>query len=456
MRQGLQLNTKLQQELRLTPQLRQSIEILRYSTMDLIEYIQEKSMENPVLEVEEKQNHDAIVVEDGNKANQLEKEIYAGTYETKRVSKRTDRDDEYSFLNFATKEETLVEHLIDQLNISFLNPKQKAIGLSIISSINENGYLCEDLSCVFLSFEANKEEILDVLSVIQTFDPPGIAARNLTECLMLQMDESRDLARAILEDNLEDLAANRLSKIAKNQGRSIQEISREVDYIKSLNPKPGMSFSSDTAMKYIIPDAKVELQGEGVSILMNDDYVPTVYTNEMYVPLMNSSDKEVAEYITEKVNAANWLMKSIEQRRSTIRRIVESIVQHQMEFFIKGQKYLMPMTQKQIAEELDIHESTVCRATSEKYIETPRGIYELKYFFTTTIDACSGTEDGFSSTSVKSYIQDIVSKEETKKPYSDEKIRKELLRHNIDISRRTVAKYREELGILNSRLRRTF
>ncbi len=454
MKQSLHLTTKLQQELRLTPELRQSIELLRYSTMDLIEFINEQLSENPVLEAQDRSKHVEIKQEDAETTERKEQEIYAGTYESPYRSRKSNNDEEYSFLNYVAKEETLIEHLIDQLNMSFLTKRQKRIGMTILAAIDDNGYLCEDLSCLVFEDAVDADEVLDVLRVIQTFEPAGVGARCLSECLMLQIPPERELAKTIVKNNLEDIASNKIQKIAKDYGVTPEQVSDEIAYIKSLNPKPGMSFAGDVATKFVVPDAKIEFHNDRLIVLMNNDNIPNLYMNSMYTSLATSEDTEVAKFVTGRMNSANWLMKSIEQRQSTIRRILSVIVDNQEDFFRKGEKHLAPMTQKQVADEIGIHESTVCRATTDKYVETPMGVFELKYFFSSNIDCTSG--DGVFSTSVKAHLQELIEEENKKKPYSDEKLRKLLFAKGIEISRRTIAKYREDLNIPNSALRKQF
>ncbi|MCG4582749.1 RNA polymerase factor sigma-54, partial [Anaerosalibacter bizertensis] len=302
------------------------------------------------------------------------------------------------------------------------------------------------------------ERVEKVLLQIQTFDPVGVGARDLKECLIIQLKDRKiddENAYRIVEDYLEDVAHNRLLKMSKELGIELKKVQDICDYIKTLEPKPGRCFSGDVEeVKYITPDITLRyLDGEYI-IILNDITAPRLNINRFYRELMSKSDDpNIIEFLTDKLNSAMWVIKSIEQRRMTIYNVVESILKFQKDFFERGEKALKPLTLKDVADDIGVHESTVSRATNGKYIQTPRGLFELKYFFTSGVTSGKGD---VSATSIKAMIRDLIEKEDPKKPLSDQKISNILKGKSISISRRTVAKYRDEMDIPSSSIRRRY
>jgi RNA polymerase sigma-54 factor len=305
---------------------------------------------------------------------------------------------------------------------------------------------------------APAEKLLEVLNVIQTFQPPGVGARDLRECLMLQLERAgkqHTLEYLIIRDYMDALGRRRLPEIAKGLDQPIEEIQEAVERIARLEPRPGRDFLPDNDV-YILPEVFVARSGDDYAVTTNDEQVPHLRISNTYKDLMAqaNSSAEVREYIREKIRAGKFLIKSLHQRQQTILNIAKEIVKRQREFMEKGVAYLKPMTMAQVAEVVGVHETTVSRAVSGKYMETPRGIFEMKYFFTSGFQTAQG--EGLSNTSVKDMIAEIFGKEDTGKPLSDQEVVKMLAEKGINIARRTVAKYRAELNILPSNLRKVY
>ena len=329
----------------------------------------------------------------------------------------------------------------------------------MIGSIDQNGYLTAKLDDVARQLNVDLEEVEKALELIQSFNPPGLGARDLPECLILQLrqyDKDSEIARNIINNHLTDLARGRLNHIAQKVGAPVRKVQEICDLIRTLDPKPGLQFSGDE-IKYVTPDVIVEkIEGEYV-VIINDFNFPRLIVNNMYESMLKQADaqsQEARKYLEEKIGSAIWLIRSIEQRRMTLYRVSRCIVDLQTEFLDKGVKYLKPMTLRQVAEMINVHESTVSRATTNKYMQTPQGLFELKYFFSTGVE-CSG-EDKVSSKSIKHMLQDIVAREDPQHPISDEAISQQLQEKGIRISRRTVAKYRQELNIPSTSARRRY
>jgi RNA polymerase sigma-54 factor len=363
---------------------------------------------------------------------------------------------EYSFENFVSYTPSLKDYLIEQLNMISLDSAEYRIADYIIQNINSNGYLDSTVVEMASQLQVSEEEVEAVLTVIQSFEPYGVGARSLKECLLIQVRDEKDfLIKRVISDHLEDIASNKIASIAKDLDITIQKAQEYVDFIKCLEPKPGRTFRGDgDDTRYITPDASIEeIDGEYV-IFINDVTGPRLNINQYYKSLLkDGGDVETTEFLQEKLNSAMWLIKSIEQRRQTLYKVVESILKYQKEFLIHGDKRLVPLTLKDVAEDIEMHESTISRATSGKYVQTPRGVFELKYFFTTGLSGKSGE---VSATSVKSIIKGIIDSEDQKKPLSDQVISNILKERGMEVSRRTVAKYRDELKIPSSSRRRRF
>lgn len=456
MRMGFELALKQTQKLVMTPELRQAIKLLQFNSYELNEYLETQMESNPLIEREIKKDKEEVSL---NEKDDIDWKEYSNQYDDISYKKINKDKDEYNYENFITKEESLKEHLIFQLDLTLFNDKDKLIGTIIIESIDSNGYLKSSIEDIVSYLNVDEGRVMNVLEVIQTFDPIGVGARDLKECLKIQLkNEKKDNEDilAIIDDHLEDVASNRLNNISKELDISIKRVQDICDIIKSLEPKPGRGFpSDDDDIKYVKPDVILEeIDGEYI-IRVNDTTAPRLIINDFYKDMLNKHNEHnnASKFINNKLNSAMWLIKSIEQRRMTIFKVVTSIVLYQKSFFDKGQKYLIPLTLKEIADDIDMHESTVSRATNGKYVQTPRGLFELKYFFSSSIKGDSGD---IASTGVKSMLKDLIENENIKKPLSDQKISNIFKEKDINISRRTIAKYRDELNIPSSSKRRRY
>ena len=472
MKLGYDLTIEQTQKLTMTPELIQAIQILQFNTQELDEFVQDELMQNPVLEFDktyDEKNRDEVSKSEEMDAKACEqadidlrekvKEAEYDDISYKQWEYSRDKDEDYSFEQFVSKEETLEDSLLLQLTFSSLKGEDLKIGRFLVEAIDDNGYLTVTTEEVAKVFQVETEKVEEVLDVIQTFEPSGVGARDLKECLIIQL-----AARGLLEDtveyiilhHLEDLGENKLNKVAKALGLPIGQVQMVCDLIRSLEPKPGRSFASGSNVKYITPDVTVEKIDGEYQVITNEYSAPRLMVSPYYTNLARSAldDMELNKYLNEKYNAAIWLIKSIEQRKQTIFNVVDAVIKHQKEFLDHGTKYLKTLTLKQVADDLGIHESTVSRAINGKYMQTPRGVFEIKYFFSSGVAGSDG--EGVSSNSIKSMIKDIIDGEDPKNPYSDQDMVKLLSDRGIEISRRTVAKYREGLNILSSSKRRRY
>jgi RNA polymerase sigma-54 factor len=362
-----------------------------------------------------------------------------------------------SWENSLTKKTSLEDHLIWQLRLSKIMEREESIGLYIIGNLDENGYLALTVDDICNATESTAEEVQAVLKRIRFFDPVGVAARDLRECLLAQLENlglADSLAARIVADFLPHLESKRYEKMARDLGVTIDEIAEAAHLIASLEPKPSRGFEQDE-VRTVLPDVFVEKIGNDYVIYLNDDGVPRLRISSLYRRMVGqegAAEEQARQYLQEKVRAATWLIKSIQQRQQTLFRVTQSIFKFQQEFLEHGVKALKPMVLRDVAEDIHMHESTVSRATANKYVHTPQGLFELKHFFQSAITAKNGED--VASESVKEKIREIISKEDPRKPYSDQHIAALLSDDSIDIARRTVAKYREAMGILPSSKRR--
>ncbi len=456
MKIGYELTIEQTQKLSMTPELIQAIQILQYNNQELNEYIDKEILENPILESEYHKESDTDIDIDSLRDQLIQADENVEAY---KQWESHSTGDEYSYENFVAFNYTLTEFLIEQLHFSSLKGQDAEIGRYIIENIDDNGYLSMSLEEICRVLDVDLDSCERVLDVIHTFEPSGVGARDLNECLIIQLaslGELTDEIEFIISNRLKDLAYNKYALISKEVGISPSEVQDIADLIKTLEPKPGRGFDSDNSVKYIIPDIYVEAVNDEYIVNANDASTPSLHISSYYNSLIEEakSDKELSNYLNNRFNSAMWLMKSIEQRKKTIYNVASAIVQFQNDFFAKGDKFLKPLTLKQIAETVGVHESTVSRAINGKYMQCPRGVFELKYFFTGGILNDDGS--GVSSNSIKSMIKEFVDAEDDKKPLSDSKISELLHEKGIDISRRTVAKYRDDIGILPSSKRRRF
>jgi len=354
----------------------------------------------------------------------------------------------------------LSEHLLLQLSLSPCGEKDRVIGEYLIGSLNEYGYLQVSLQEVAVRLKVGLSEVARVLTLIQGFDPPGAGARNLQECLLIQVDHmgiENDILKKLIKDYLVDLSKGKLNRIAQNLGVSVQEVQAAADILKTLDPKPGRNFTRSNDTRYIVPDIVLEKVAGEYIILVNDISIPRITINSTYRSVLNKDkecDPKTRRFVEGKLNAAAWLLRSIEQRRLTLYKVANCLVNLQRDFLDHGVKYLKPLNLKRVADIVGLHESTVSRATSNKYIQTPQGVFEMKYFFSTGLNNDAGTTT--SAESIKKMLQEMVAAEDTSVPLNDQKIAGIFRQRGIKISRRTIAKYRDELGISPIRKRKRY
>ncbi|SFE29120.1 RNA polymerase, sigma 54 subunit, RpoN/SigL [Thermoanaerobacter thermohydrosulfuricus] len=454
MRMEFDLKLQQTQKLIMTPELKQAIEILQLNSLELNALIEQELETNPLLEKEE------VIEEDIYESNDFT-ELAKYIRETEERMYYDDSDDEeieeVNYENFVSTKPSLTDHLLFQLHITPVSPKIQKICEYIIFSLSPSGCLREDIKDIAEILECTEEEVLEGLSIVQSFDPPGIAARNLQECLKLQLlaqDSYKGIVKELVDYHLEEIAEGKYSYLAKLYNISLKEVQQAVDFIKKLNPKPGSSFSSTADVRYIVPDVEVIKREGEYFVIVNDSVTPKLKINNYYHSILNSHDEEAKKYINSKLQSAMWLIKSLESRKETLYKVVKAIVELQRDFLDKGINYLKPMTQKQIADIVGIHESTVSRAINGKYVATPRGLFELKFFFQSGISNKNGNE--FSAETIKNLIKKLIEEEDPTNPLSDQKIADILKEKNINISRRTVAKYREECNIPSTIKRRRY
>ena len=471
MRLGFNLNIEQTQKLVMTPELKQAIQILQFNSQELDQFIGDQILANPVIEFAYSQDSEAnkkleidkseIDKKEKKQKDEVDWKEYFHEYDDisyRQLNYHKDKED-VSFEQFVSNEITLTEHLLFQLQFAILNNKYKPIGRFIIESLDKNGYLTTSSEEIASYFCIDTEIVENVLSIIQTFDPPGIAARNLKECLLIQIRQKGiqdSKTKDIISFHLEDVAENKLANISKELNISIKEVQEITDFIKTLEPKPGRNFGGGEEIKYITPDVTVEKVDDEYIILVNDTSAPRLSISPYYRRILLDEDKNsnTSKFLTDKLNSAMWLIRSIEQRRQTIYNVVKAIVKYQIDFFEHGRKYLKPLTLKLIADEVGIHESTVSRAVNGKYMQSPKGIFQIKFFFTSGVSNEYG--EGIASESIKIMIRDLTDNENNRKPLSDQALSEYLQRKGINISRRTVAKYRDEMNILASTKRKRY
>lgn len=477
----LRLAPKLVQQLVITPQLQQAIRLLQLTRLELVDMISQEMKENPLLEEEEEERelaegeppvteqeeretsaepeHTPEVKGNGEGADEFDWENYLENSNLIPFQRQSspDGDERPSFENFLTKRTTLTDHLHWQLQLSHFTEEEHEVGTWIIGNLDEDGYLKISLEDVCSETNLPMEMVERVLRKIQQFDPAGVAARDLKECLLTQLEQMspRDsLAEKIVSEHLSLLKNRNYPAIAKRIGVSLDRVNRAASLISKLDPKPGKAFGGEV-IQGITPDVYVyKLEGDYV-ISLNDEGVPRLKINSLYRNILNGSRLAMEgdrKYIQEKLRSALWLIRSIHQRQRTIYKVTKSIVKFQREFLDKGIQSLKPLVLRDVAEDIQMHESTISRVTHNKYVHTPQGIYELKYFFNAGITSTQG--ETMASESVKSLVREIIAKEDPKKPYSDEKLVQILQRMHIHIARRTVSKYREMMKILSSNERR--
>ena len=473
----LRQQLRLTQQLVMTPQLQQAIKLLQLCRLELLDAINQEMEENPVLEdlseevpAEGAGNAEPIMTSEGpsmlkpvtveeTARSDIDWSNYLGEYNTPgSVHFEAEKREVPEYENFVARREPLNEHLMWQLLLSLPSKREERIGSGIIGNLNKDGYLQATVDEIATLTEADTSEVESVLSKMQSFDPPGVCARDLSECLLIQARQlglQDTIMVQIIQNHLKHLENNNYKAISRALGVGFDDVIAAVEIITRLEPKPGRQFS-DEEPQYISPDVFVYKVGDEFVIVLNEDGMPKLRISSFYKEALSNRGKEFAghtrEYIKNKLRSAVWLIRSIHQRQRTIYKVVESIVRFQRDFLEKGLTHLKPMVLRNVAGDIGMHESTVSRVTTNKYVHTPQGIFELKFFFNSSIGRLDGKT--IASASVKEKIRQIIDSEDPTKPYSDKKMVDILKSSNINIARRTVAKYREMLGVLPSNKRK--
>ncbi|UCH83109.1 MAG: RNA polymerase factor sigma-54 [Candidatus Latescibacterota bacterium] len=475
------LHLKQKQQLVMTPKLQQALKLLQMPAIELQQMLKQEIMENPLLD-EEEEFLELQEEEERREAEEKEKEKEKEKDEDPE-SESGDGEDNVDWEEYLQSgweasaglgeevpedfvervpvaKRSFTDQLISQLRIVTDDERTIEIGDYIIGSLDESGYLTCELDEVANTFGVSVEEVGRILGVIQTFDPPGVGARNLQESLLIQLANrglEDSLAATIIRDHFDDFKQKKYPELSKKLKVPIQEIQNQCKVISTLDPKPGLEIMAGDP-QYVIPDLVVEKVDEKYVVYLNDKNIPRLRINNVYQEELLKDNKdgnrETKEFIQSRLKSARWLIQTIEQRRRTMVKVMECIVEKQREFFEKGTAFLRPLTLQQVASEINMHESTVSRVTTNKYVQTPRGVFELKFFFSSSL----GTQDGseISAKSAKDTIRRIIEREDARNPLSDQKIADMLKKDGLNIARRTVAKYREQLNILPARMRKQY
>ena len=465
MEMRMNLNLKMSQKLVMTPMLQQAIKLLPLARMELAQLIRQEIIENPVLEElleeenendqensqEEKEPNEDLTSDNEQSSDSQDQEIDWDSYfqgnidQGMSVESYTERP---SIESTYKKEATLADHLMWQLDLSVDSDSDKFIGSCIIGNIQNDGYLCADLQEIAEICNTEEKNVLRVLKIVQSFEPAGVAARTLKECLMIQartLSEKKPYVEVLIENYLERLEDRFLPKVASELKVDVEEVLDALKIIRDLCPKPGLLFSSER-VDYVVPDLVVVKTEKGYDVVLNDDGVPSLRISPYYHNLLKTTKEgQTKEYLEDKYRSALWLIKSIDQRRQTIYKVGKSIVKLQKSFLDDGLSYLEPMVLKDVAKDIEMHESTVSRITTNKYIDTPQGVFELKFFFHSGIKSYMGNT--MSSIRVKNMIKEIINEEDGSYPLTDDQMVEALMRKNAKIARRTITKYRKELNI---------
>jgi RNA polymerase sigma-54 factor len=481
----------------LAPQLQQSLAVLQVATLELKALVDQEIQQNPVLEevpeaeeAQETREEDTTASESNDpteppedvqfdpatpsseqepvddfqaefeKLAQLDQDWRDHFSQTNLPSRQSPEEEERRefLMNSIVAETSLQEYLLDQMRLSELPENLAPIGEMIIGNIDDYGYLQLKPEDLALTTGVPVEDIRKVLAVVHSFHPPGVGARDLRECLMIQMeraDHIHTLEYRIVRDHMEALGKRRIPEIARATGLTVEQVQQAIERISRLDPKPGRSFLPANH-QYVVPEVFVQRNGEDYVVTINDEQVPRLRISNTYKDIMSNpgSSNEVRDYIRDKIRAGKFLIKSIHQRHQTILNIANEIVKRQRDFFDRGITHLKPLTMGQVAEVVGVHETTVSRAVSGKYMQTPHGVFDMKFFFSSGFTTTDGSN--LSNTSIKEMISEVVRNEPPSAPYSDDQIVKLMAGKNIKLARRTVAKYRSELNILPSNLRRVY
>jgi RNA polymerase sigma-54 factor len=488
----LKQSLKLTQQLLMTPQLQQAIKLLQLSRLELEQFVTQQLAENPCLEEgvsesgeeqaaverERERTEEQVVTERMQEASSIVDDVRGADKEldwdqmaryqenmpsSQTATRKNSADEEHpNYENMVTKASTLQDHLMTQIGELDFDATEIKVATILIGNIDDRGYLNTTVDEVSAAESFDKEMVEDILDTIQRFDPPGVGARDLKECLYIQVRNAglkNGIVEKIIDQHLPELENRNFLAIAKAMKISLEQVIENVQIIADLEPVPGRQFGQNDA-HYIVPDVYVFRLGEEWVVTLNEDGLPKLKISNFYQKLgdmpaeKKKSNADDKNYISEKLKSAEWLIKSIRQRQRTIFRVTESIVARQRDFFDHGVEHLKPMILKDIAEDISMHESTISRVTNNKYVHTPRGVFELKYFFNSSVTRADGQD--VASESVKRMIADMIKQEDARRPLSDQRIVELLEEKGIQLARRTVAKYREQLNILPSSKRKKF
>jgi RNA polymerase sigma-54 factor len=472
------LSLRQSQRVVMTPLLQQAIQLLQLSTLELQEVVQKELLENPLLEevAPETDNPEqaAAATPDAPAPTPVEPApvessptserqtddlpfdltaVMFDDHEERSLVAQEDRE-ELPFENIVRSVSSLTDYLDEQMRFTIEDPLMRRIGNEIIGNLDEDGYLRAELSEIAERCQTTVDQVEKVLVLIQAFDPLGVAARSIQECLLIQLrsDPNPDpVSVEIVKEHFDELSRRRYPDIARALKLPLDRVMESVEEIMGLEPKPGRRFGG-TDSRYIVPDVVVHKMGGEYVVVLNEDGIPRLRVNSLYRSLLRSSGDDARAYVEQKLRSAVWLIKSVDQRQRTLRKVTQSIVKFQRDFLDKGLPCLRPLSLRDVGEDIGMHESTISRVTTNKYVETPQGLFELKFFFHSGI--ASGDGEMVSSVSVKKMIQDLLANEDPAKPLSDQEVAQILKGRGLTIARRTVAKYREELGILPSHQRR--
>lgn len=477
MRLDQQPQLRQSQRLVMTPQLRQAVAVLQYSALELTQFLQEQTLDNPLLEI------DPVVLDGEEPERPLtepapeDMDVSAGAPDPNDLERWLEYFPDSSDLGLsgppasaelpdivemvAADGPDLAAHLRVQLDYHQLPAALAEATGTIIDALDPDGYLRVDLAELAAATAVGHGDLTAALALVQRLDPPGVAARDLAECLSLQLQRilpSPALAHELVEHHLDAVASSRARHLAEVTGHTVADVETAIALIRRLNPRPGSAFAGGVATRYIVPDVVVEHVGDQYVVLLNDAATPRLGISPYYRRLVASGDglaPAAATFLSDRLRSALWVMRCVEQRRSTLYRVVQAIVERQAEFFAHGARHLRPMTLKDVARAIGVHESTVSRAVAHKYVQTPQGAFELRYFFASAIAGAGvASGDEVASTSVKQVIRELIDAEDPRDPHSDQKLTELLRRRGADLARRTVTKYRRELGVPSSAQRR--
>jgi len=469
MRHDLRLEQR--QRLVMTPRLQQAIKLLQVPALELQQILKQELLINPLLEEVEDTDEDPqedstpeAESDDEGELKTSEQEIDWDRYlrDGFEMGQRSsgEQEEQEEFRNrVPVAKATLAEYLLSQLRLATNSEEERRIGEFVIGSLDANGFLAISVEDIAGLLSIDESKAAQVVALIKSFDPPGIGARDLRECLLIQLEQAGQadsLAATLVREYLDDLLQRRYPEIARKLRRTVREIQSGAEAVAKLDPRPGTRFASEDP-RYIVPDLMVDKIEDRYVVQLNDGNVPRLRINRAYRDILtHPSSKSRAEhdYVVDKLKAATWLIKTIDQRRRTMVKVMEAILEVQRDFFDKGIEHMRPLTLQQIAEIVNMHESTVSRVTNGKYVQTPRGVFELKYFFSTGLKTDNGDEA--SSKRIKERIREIVRNEDNRSPLSDQDIGEILKKDGFFVARRTVAKYRDQLEIFSARMRKQY